>query len=64
MTNILNDIFGQFCGGDTNILFFFLLLIILFCSCGCGNDDNILFFFLLLIILFSGSGGFCGLGQK
>jgi hypothetical protein len=60
---ILNGLFGnKNCNrgevsnemeGDS-LLFFFLLLVILFCNSGCFDEDNssLLFFFLLLVILF------------
>ncbi|WP_084281506.1 hypothetical protein [Alkaliphilus transvaalensis] len=41
---------------DTALLFFFLLLVIIFCNCGIfrGSGDSLLFFFLLLVVLFTG----------
>ncbi|RBP69052.1 hypothetical protein DES36_102196 [Alkalibaculum bacchi] len=46
--------FGDNCDCST-LLMFFLLLIVLFDSCGiCGdNDETLLFFFLLLVIIFT-----------
>jgi len=43
-------------GKDTSLLFFFLLLVIIFCNCGIFNKDSseLLFFFLLLVVLFGG----------
>ena len=40
---------------NDSLLFFFLLLVILFCNCGWFGDGNesLLFFFLLLVILFN-----------
>ena len=58
---MFNNILGD--NGD-NLLFFFLLLVVLFCFCGdegflggigggCGDDNSsLLFFFLLLVVLF------------
>ncbi len=46
---------------DDSLLFFFLILVIIFCNSGCFNDrddDSLLFFFLLLVILFCGEGCF------
>lgn len=52
--------FGSRIDCDESLLFFFLLLVIVFCSCGLFDDgDELLFFFLLLIVLFC-SG--CGIG--
>ncbi len=57
---------GGGCAGDedfdgTSLLFFFLLLVILFCNCGLFEDtDSMLFFFLLLVILFCNCGGLLG----
>lgn len=54
MNGIFNDM-----DGDT-LLFFFLLLVILFCQCEIFEDmDSLLFFFLLLVVIFC---GFCGAG--
>jgi hypothetical protein len=41
------------CGG-CSLLFFFLLLVIMFCDCEMFDDcgDSLLFFFLLLVIVF------------
>lgn len=41
---------------DTSLLFFFLLLVIIFCNCKLFRDlgDSLLFFFLLLVVLFAG----------
>jgi len=54
--NILGGIFGQ----ETSLLFFFLILVIIFCQCGlfCDSGDSLLFFFLLLAVLFGGRGLF------
>lgn len=44
--------------GDS-LLFFFLLLVIIFCNCELFEDtDSLLFFFLLLVIIFC--SGVCG----
>ena len=42
-------------GINESLLFFFLLLVILFCNCGWFDEGNesLLFFFLLLLIFFS-----------
>ncbi|MGF7060492.1 hypothetical protein [Brassicibacter mesophilus] len=42
-------------GINESLLFFFLLLVILFCNCGWFDEGNesLLFFFLLLVILFN-----------
>jgi len=63
MGGFLNGIFGG--NGDglegTSLLFFFLLLIVLFCNCdmwGDGDQSSLLFFFLLLVVLFCNGG--CG----
>jgi len=47
---------GLFSGNKNSLLFFFLLLVIIFCNCGIfkGSRDNLLFFFLLLVVLFCG----------
>ncbi|MDF2675773.1 MAG: hypothetical protein K0Q97_60 [Bacillota bacterium] len=56
--------FNNILGDGDNLLFFFLLLVVLFCFCNgedggvlgdFGGDDNssLLFFFLLLVILFA-----------
>jgi len=69
MSDVVKKEYGIFGSGD-NLLFFFLLLVVLFGSGlggfdGCfGGFDNssLLFFFLLLIILFCGPilfKGFC-----
>ena len=61
---MFNNILGD--SGD-NLLFFFLLLVVLFCFCngedgllggvgGFGDNDSLLFFFLLLVILFCSCG--------
>lgn len=51
-------IFDSF-GDDNSLLFFFLILVVLFTSCGLfdESDDSLLFFFLLLVIFFNGD--FC-----
>lgn len=63
MTESLNvgnergGIFDRLGCNDDSILFFFLILVIIFCNSGCFNDredDSLLFFFLLLVILFCG----------
>jgi hypothetical protein len=43
--------------GDS-LLFFFLLLVVLFCNCGLFEEDgdSMLFFFLLLVIIFCNCG--------
>ncbi|WP_312814100.1 hypothetical protein [Sedimentibacter sp.] len=60
---MFNNILGD--SGD-NLLFFFLLLVVLFCFCGddgllggvggFGDDSSLLFFFLLLVVLFCSCG--------
>jgi len=47
---------GIFAGQNTAVLFFFLILVIIFCNCGLFADsgDSLLFFFLLLVVLFTG----------
>ncbi|MDF2546700.1 MAG: hypothetical protein K0R93_1598 [Anaerosolibacter sp.] len=58
---------------DDSLLFFFLLLVLIFCNCGIfggiggvgsgcggglfGDDSSLLFFFLLLVVLFGGGLG-------
>ena len=39
---------------NTSLLFFFLLLVIIFCNCGAFEEsgDSLLFFFLLLVFIF------------
>lgn len=56
---MLNGLFGDM-EGDA-LLFFFLLLVIIFCNCELFEDScSLLFFFLLLVILFcSGCGERC-----
>jgi hypothetical protein len=64
---ILNGLFKSNCNGNVagettdngdSLLFFFLLLVILFCNCGLFEDDSsLLFFFLLLVILFCNGCG-------
>ena len=53
MTDALRGIFA---GYDNSVLFFFLILVIIFCNCGLFADsgDSLLFFFLLLILLLGG----------
>lgn len=53
--------FGCGIGIDNNILFFFLLLVVLFLQCGCGyeNMSSLLFFFLILILIINNEGLFC-----
>jgi hypothetical protein len=55
----LNGLFGEM-EGDS-LLFFFLLLVIIFCNCELFEDtSSLLFFFLLLVVLFcSGCGPEC-----
>ncbi len=52
---------GGFLGGfkhrgndGDSLLFFFLLLVVIFCNCElfCDDGDSLLFFFLLLVIIF------------
>jgi len=47
---------GLFGRNKSTMLFFFLLLVIIFCNCGIfkGSGDSLLFFFLLLVLLFCG----------
>ncbi len=57
MTGFKNDI-------DGSLLFFFLILVIIFCNCGFfDSETELLFFFLILVILFSGYNqrGFYGI---
>ncbi|KAB3532043.1 hypothetical protein F8154_12275 [Alkaliphilus pronyensis] len=56
-TGILGGLFGS----PNSILFFFLLLVIIFCNCTLFKDagDSLLFFFLLLVVLFGGRSLFC-----
>ncbi|SDJ96164.1 hypothetical protein [Natronincola ferrireducens] len=51
-------VLGGFFKGDTSILFFFLLLVIIFCNCRLFRDsgDSLLFFLLILVVLFTGRG--------
>ena len=67
MSSILGSFFGgNRCGevagayNSTSLLFFFLLLVILFCNCGFWDEDSdsLLFFFLLLVVLFCNNCGF------
>lgn len=40
------------------LLFFFLILVIIFCNCGLFEDEcSLLFFFLLLVIIFCSCDG-------
>lgn len=67
MFSNLQNILGCGDGIGDNLLFFFLLLIVISCFCsgegngllnslgGCGGD-NLLFFFLILIVLFCTCG--------
>ncbi|WP_170834677.1 hypothetical protein [Natronincola peptidivorans] len=51
-----------FWGTDSTLLFFFLLLVLLFCYTPCFraiSPDSLLFFFLLLIVLFGGRSFWC-----
>jgi len=45
------------CESNDSLLFFFLLLVLLFCNCGWFEEgnDSLLFFFLLLVIIFGQS---------
>lgn len=60
----LNNIKGVFNGGDTEILFFLLIFLVLFADYNsgignnCGNSDNttILFFVILFLLLFYDNG--------
>lgn len=56
-TGVLGNIFKS----DSAILFFFLLLVIIFCNCPAFKEsgDSLLFFFLILVVLFTGDG-ICG----
>ena len=62
---ILNGLFkgaGAGCVGESesgdSLLFFFLLLVVIFCNCGMFEDESsLLFFFLLLVVLFCGGLG-------
>ena len=50
---------------DESLLFFFLLLVMIFCHCGLFEDgDELLFFFLLLVLLFGGGSFFRGFGVQ
>ena len=63
----MGNLFGNWFNGEdgnSSILFFFLLLVVLFGNCGMFEDsDSLLFFFLLLIVLFSGNS-FCGRNES
>ncbi|MBU5678018.1 hypothetical protein KQI88_16485 [Alkaliphilus sp. MSJ-5] len=50
---VLSNIFGR----ESSLLFFFLILVVIFCNCGIFKDsgDSLLFFFLLLVVLFCGN---------
>lgn len=55
--------FGGIFRGDSAVLFFFLLLVIIFCNCPTFKEsgNSLLFFLLILVVLFSGPricGGF------
>ncbi|SET78092.1 hypothetical protein SAMN05660297_03482 [Natronincola peptidivorans] len=60
MTDIAKEsrgVLGGLFGKDSTILFFFLLLVIIFCNCRTLHGisgDSLLFFFLLLVVLFMG----------
>ncbi|KAB3529990.1 hypothetical protein [Alkaliphilus serpentinus] len=56
-TGVLGGLFRT----DTSLLFFFLLLVIIFCNCRLFKEsgDSLLFFFLLLVVLFGGRELFC-----
>ncbi|KAB3529295.1 hypothetical protein F8154_14865 [Alkaliphilus pronyensis] len=65
----MSEVSKGFCGGLfgslNSLLFFFLLLVIIFCNC-CNiftSGDTLLFFFLLLVVLFGGPYlfGRCGI---
>jgi hypothetical protein len=51
---------GRYMGGffgcqeDNSLLFFFILLVLIFCNCPmfCGCGSELLFFFLILVCLF------------
>lgn len=53
MGGLLKGIFNQGENEGDSLLFFFLLLVVIFCNSGCfGDGDSLLFFFLLLVVLF------------
>jgi len=66
MAGMMEALGGIFRGiGDQSLLFFFLLLVIIFCNCGLFEDgDELLFFFLLLVLLFGGGNFFRGFGVQ
>jgi len=55
-----SGVLGGLFNGDDSLLFFFLLLVLIFCNCGLFRNDSseLLFFFLLLVVLFTGNS--CG----
>jgi hypothetical protein len=57
--NILNGLFKGNSGEGDSMLFFFLLLVVIFCNCDAFEDSSsLLFFFLLLVVLMcNGCGG-------
>ena len=66
MAGMMDALGGMFRGvGDESLLFFFLLLVIIFCNCGLFTEgDELLFFFLLLVLLFGGGSFFRGFGVQ
>ncbi|KAB3532044.1 hypothetical protein F8154_12280 [Alkaliphilus pronyensis] len=54
-----NVLFGGV--GGTNILLFFLILVVILINCPIFKDcgDSLLFFFLILVALFTGPTWFC-----
>lgn len=66
MAGMMDALGGIFRGiEDQSLLFFFLLLVIIFCNCGLFDDgDELLFFFLLLILLFGRGNFFRGCGVQ
>lgn len=52
-------------GESSDLLFFFLILVVIFCNCGFFDEDSdsLLFFFLLLVLLMNGNG-ICGCMPK
>lgn len=43
------------CDNKESLLFFFLILVIIFCNCPLfeGMEESLLFFFLILIVIFN-----------
>lgn len=66
MAEIMEALGGIFRGkGDQSLLFFFLLLVIIFCNSPLFNEGSeLLFFFLLLVLLFGGGSLFRGFGVQ